>query len=196
MVTDYPEWIDDLRIRRSGESAGEHIARIVRGCEGLSLDHDGDKLADLFLINEPTHARAHLVASLQTNCATFYRQCLALAGCIDPHVLDPYVVGEAMADDQEAAHQLGAVRSFRGWGVLRPGWGMLYFSTGNDAHVEVCLGTPNMNGECEHGGGGRARNAITIELSTSILSSRGRPLRALFDPEALCVLPATGDDPY
>lgn len=195
MNLDLPAWIDDLRIRRSGECAGEQIARIVRACNGLSLDDNADQLADLFLINEPTHDRAHLISTWKTNCATFYRQCLALAGCISPEVIEPYVCGQAMANVQNAASETGAIRWAGEWRAVRPGWGLLYFSTGNDAHVEIALGTPDKLGVCEHGGGGRPRNAITVQTG-SILSSRARPLRTIFDPEALCILPATGDDPY
>jgi len=194
MTLSYPQWVDALRHRLPGESAGQQVCRVVRALDGISLVHDADRLAELFLCNE-SEARSKLVASWRTNCATTARQVYCLCGCVSEHVIEPYVNGRAFDDVRSAAKDAGAVLPGSQWRKLGPGWGMLYWTTGNDAHFEFCLGPVDAVGVADHGGGGRSDNAIACGHG-SILSNWGRPLQVIFDPELLCTLPATGDDPY
>ena len=191
-----PDWLEALHVRGDGETAGEHCARVVRALDGVSLDEHRDHLAQLFYANEPDEARAALVASWETNCASSARAILALAG-VEPTnaaIMSPLRVGAAMAllrDGCRAGLVPGAP-----WSSAQPGWLAVYWSgVGNDAHVEWILSTPDAIGVADHGGGGRARNAITCEHG-SILASRGRPLHELYDPALIATNPATGDDPY
>ena len=194
-MIEYPNWMDDLRLRREGESAGQHVARIVRALVGVSLVHDHDKLVDLFRVNERDD-RAAIVASMRTNCGTFMREVWALAGCDESLILCPYVVGMAVSWDLEAARRLGALVQGSEWRQIREGWG-LWYQTGdhNDSHMEFSLGAPDEHGVCDHAGGGRPDNAITLTRG-DIRWSCGRPLRAIIDPDKMTPNPATHDDPY
>lgn len=194
-MIEYPNWMDDLRLRRDGESAGQHVARIVRGLVGVSLVHDHDRLVDLFRLNE-LDDRAEIVASMKTNCGTFMRQIWLLAGCDADLILCPYVVGMAVSWDLEAARRLGALAPAGSWRQIGEGWGLHYGTPGrNDDHVEFALGEPDSAGVCEHAGGGRPENAITLGKG-DIRWSCGRPLLHAINPERMATNPATGDDPY
>lgn len=196
-LVEYPGWLDDLRHRRADESAGEHIARIVRGLDGCSLTHDSDKLAALFLCNE-TEAKARLVSSFKTNCGTSMREILCLAGCDHRLVIEPYVAGMAVAWVLQAARELDALVVPSAWRDMGPGWGCWYGTPGfNDDHLEWCLAVPQrLTGLAEHGGGGRSANEISVEPASDIRFSRGRPLRGIIDPGKMCLNPSRGDDEY
>jgi hypothetical protein len=196
-IVEYPGWEDELRHRKSGESAGEQICRMVRFLNGASLVHEQDKLCDLFLCNEPA-SRAKLIAGMKTNCATTMREFLCLAGCDHPLVICEYVVGMAMAWVLQAARELDALEPASAWKLIRPGDGMWYGTPGhNDDHVEWCLETPNQStGHAVHGGGGRSQNLISVEPASDIRWSRGRPLRGILLADKMCTNPATGDNPY
>lgn len=196
-LVEYPGWLDDLRHRRADESAGEHCARIVRGLDGCSLTHEADKLAALFLCNEPA-ARAKLIASMKTNCATTMREILCLAGCDHALIICEYVVGMAMAWVLQAARELDALEPASTWKDLQPGDGMWYGTPGrNDDHVEFCLSAPNrLTGFAEHAGGGRSQNLISVQPASDIRWSAGRPLCGIVKSGKMCLNPATGDNPY
>ena len=191
----YPDWVDELRHRLPGETAGQHVARIVRGCDGMSLEHDKERLAELFWCNEALEEQARIVSTWKTNCGTFARQALCLAGSVSRHVCEKYVNGKAVQNVRDAGREAGAVHRGTEWRLLGPGWICVYWASGNDAHIEVCLSVPDAVGAAEHGGGGRAMNAITCGRG-SVLSSLGRPLQEILDPELMCVEPARGDNPY
>ena len=196
MVTNYAQWVDVLRHRLPEETAGQHIVRLVQGCAGISLKHEPERLADLFLCNE-TEQRAALISEFKTNCATIVREFYCLAGCDHEFVICPYVVEMAMTWVLTAAADRKALREHPSAFDAGPGWVLWYGTPGkNDDHLEVCLEVPDPESAVAwHGGGGRTDNAITLQF-TSILTSRGRPLRGMIDPEAMCTNPATGDNPY
>lgn len=192
------DWVHELHIRGDDESAGDHIARIVRALNGVSLVHDREKLEALFWANE-TRERAPLVASMRTNCGTSMRAVYALAGveADDHYILDDYRVGMAVAWVLEQARLNNAIVSPSRWRDAGPGWGMHYGTPGhNDDHMEFCLSVPDpVTGIADHGGGGRGQNAITV-VRGGIRWSSGRPLRALIDPDRMATNPARGDNPY
>ena len=180
-----PEWLAELQRPLDNESPGAHVARIVRALDGLSLVSHADKLAELFGVNEPSEARARLASQIRTNCATIMRCVWALAGCTDVLIVEPYQSGLAVAWDLQAARELGALRPASEWESLGPGWGLHYASVGqNNDHVEFCLTSPDGFGNAEHGGGGRAQNAITIERGY-VRWSLGRPLVHIIDPDRM-----------
>lgn len=186
-----PSWLRALRARAPGEAPGEHVARIVRGVAGCSLDHDADRLAAIFLVNEPDAATARRVSTYATNCGTSMRCIFALAGCDHPLATCAYKVGLAVAWLLTAAREKGAIVAASEWRRAGPGWGAHYGTPGkNDDHVEFILTVPDAEGVALHGGGGRERNAITLAGPNNIRWSSGRPLRALIDP-ALMLAPTT-----
>ncbi len=181
-----PPWLRALQSRAPGETPGAHIARIVRGVAGCSLDHDADRLAELFLVNESSPEQARKVSTYATNCGTSMRCIMALAGCDHPLVTRPYTVQMAVSWCLTTAREKGALVPPSRWREAGPGWGAHYADTGrNNDHVEWILEAPDAAGVALHGGGGRPRNAITIGGPNSILWSSGRPLRHLIDPVAL-----------
>ena len=198
-MTTLPPWLRALQSRQPDESPGEHIARIVRGVAGCSLDHDADKLEALFLLQEGA-ARAKLVSTFRTNCGTSMRAIMCLGGCDHPLARCEYKVGMAVAWVLTIAREKGALLPASRWREAGPGWGMHYATPvpagtppRNDDHVEWCLERSNNEGIALHGGGGRARNAITLAGPNDIRWSSGRPLRNLIDPVAL-LRPAPAHD--
>jgi hypothetical protein len=195
MTTTWPDWLQELHVRLDGESPGEHIARIVRALDGVSLVHERERLEQLFRANEQPDREA-IVASWQTNCASAARAILALAG-VEPQdaaLLAPLEVGEAMARLRGGCER--ARLPATEWRRLGPGWLMVYWHTGNDAHAEWCLTVPDAYGRAMHGGGGRSQNAITVQGPSDIRWSLGRPLQEIYDPAQLATNPARGDNPY
>ena len=181
-----PPWLQALQSRAPGETPGAHIARIVRGVAGCSLDHDADRLAALFLVNESSPEQARRVSTFATNCGTSMRCVMALAGCDHPLVTRPYTVQMAVSWCLTAAREKGALVPPSRWRRAGPGWGAHYGTQGrNDDHVEWILETPDAAGVALHGGGGRTKNAITLAGPNDIRWSSGRPLRHLIDPVAL-----------
>lgn len=195
-MIELPDWMQVLHVRADGETTGEHVARIVRALDGISLHSHADHLAELFWANEETEARASLVSSWKTNCGTSMRCVYALAGSDLDLILCPYVVGRAVSWVLQAAMTAKALLPGTHWRSLGPGWGMHYGTPGlNNDHVEFCLSVPDAVGIADHGGGGRPDNAITVGRG-SILSSSGRPLLSIIDPARMVQAEATGDDPY
>ncbi len=184
------EWIEALAVRGDAETAGDHVVRIVRACDGISLHNHADELAALFRRIEGDNERARRVSTWATNCATFADAALTLAGAPPGcRLLDPLRVGVAMTQLREGA-KAGRLPGTQ-WRSLRAGWLMIYWSgAGNDAHAEFCLTTPDAVGVAEHGGGGRPDNAITCSKAPeSILWSHGRRLQEIYDPERIATAP-------
>jgi hypothetical protein len=174
-------WLDDLRIRLDAETTGEHICRIVRALDGVSLLTHRDHLDALFSACE-TEARAKLVDTWETNCASSAGAIVALAGCDpDSTLLHPLGVGQAMTRLRSACRD-----ALRGsdWRTVDPGCMLIYWTTGNDAHVEWALSAPDEHGVADHGGGGRPHCAITVGRG-DIRTSWGRALREIYRPELL-----------
>lgn len=185
-----PPWLEALRHRADGESPGEHIARMVRSCAGVSLDHHPEKLAAIFFANERDAATARQVSTSKTNCGTTMRQFMCLGGCDHPLARCAYKVGRAVTWVLTIAREKGALLPPKRWREAGPGWGLHYATPVpaghkplNDDHVEWLLQAPDSAGVALHGGGGRSRNAITLAGPNSILWSSGRPLRALIHPD-------------
>jgi hypothetical protein len=153
---------------------------------GCSLDHEPEKLAQLFEVNESDPATARRVSTYATNCGTSMRCIMALAGCDHPLVTRPYTVQMAVAWCLTAAREKGALLPASRWRDAGPGWGAHYATAGRNAdHVEWIRAAPDAQGVALHGGGGRARNAITIAGPNDIRWSSGRPLRGVIDPDLL-----------
>lgn len=197
MSIEYPDWLQDLHIRGADETAGEHLARIVRALDGISLVRDRELLEQLFYASEETAARARLVSAWKTNCASSAKAIYSLAGmeAEDIEIESPLENGRAVEVLRRCAKRKRAVIAGSQWHLLRPGCGMMYWSTGNDAHFEWCLSDVNGMGQADHGGGGRSDNAITCGYG-DVRISWGRPLQEIYLPELMATNPARGDNPY
>jgi len=198
-MSELPDDMQTLHVRLPSETAGEHITRIVRALDGVSLKHHADTLAELFYASEPSESRAQLVSTWKTNCASSARAIYVLAG-VGPDALEllsPLQVGAAVNVVRDYAKRVKAVAAGSQWHMLRPGCGMMYWSTGNDAHFEWCLSEVDGTGRALHGGGGRIDNAITCsKAAEDVRMSWGRPLREIYIPELMVTNEATGDNPY
>lgn len=198
-MSEIPDWLQALHIKLDGESTGEHLCRIVRAFDGVSLHNHADMLAAAFYTSEDTEKQAQLVSTWKTNCASSARAFYVLAG-VDPdaiELLNPLQVGAAVAVVRKYAARRKAVIAGSQWHLLRPGCGMMYWSSGIDAHFEWCLGEVDGTGKAMHGGGGRSDNAITCSKQPEdVRVSWGRPLQEIYLPELMVTNEATGDDPY
>jgi hypothetical protein len=194
---DLPDWLQVLHVRGDGETTGEHLARIVRALDGISLHKHGDMLAQLFYANEPDAARAAQVATWKTNCASSARAIYALAGveADDLEIINPLPNGAAVTLIRSYAARHKAVIPGSQWHMLRAGCGMMYWASGNDAHFEFCLGDVDGAGVADHGGGGRSDNAIDCKRG-DVRMSWNRPLQEIYLPELMVTNEATLDDPY
>jgi len=183
-----PQWMTELQARKDGESAGDHIARIVRAMVGVSFDRDRQRLEELFLANEPTMAEAKATALRETNCATTMRAIYALAGCDHPLVTCPYPPNShaVMSWIFIAVREKRALFAAQSWRSAGAGWGLHYATPGkNDDHVEWLLEKPSEDGTARHAGGGKQRNAILAGGPDNIRWSLGRPLVYVIDPEMM-----------
>lgn len=174
-------WYDDLHVRLYSETTAEHICRIVRALDGVSLLAHREKLDALFSSCE-TESRARVVDTWETNCASSAGAIICLAGkpCSDA-LLQPLAVGAAMTRLRSACR---TALDGRDWRTVTPGCMLVYWSTGNDAHVEWALSAPDVHGVAWHGGGGRPHCAITVGCG-DIRTSWGRPLQEVYRPERL-----------
>jgi hypothetical protein len=148
-----------------------------------------DKLETIFLVNE-TPERAREIATYKTNCATFMRVVYAMAGCRHPLITCPYTMGQAVtwilevATKRRALHYMQTLKMW--WSQIEEGWGLYYEEAKtNNNHLEFALGSPGEDAQCEHGGGGRSFNAITVDRG-DIRWSTGKPLVAIIDPVLMC----------
>ena len=192
-----PQWMTELQARKDGESAGHHLARIVRSVVGLSLVNNRQRLEELFLANEPTMEAARNAAALKTNCGTSMRAIYALAGCDHPLVTCPMppTGGTAITWLLIAAREKGALVTAKSWEKSGPGWGMHYATAGKtDDHVEWLLDSPGPTGLAIHAGGGKPNNEIVMRGPDDIRWSTGRPLVHMFDPEPM-LRPASKEGP-
>jgi len=157
---------------------------------GASLHARRDELTGLVArgVDEPEWANQ--VVTWRTNCATSALGFLA-AVCGDVgsaracHRLlaERSVNGMSMAWLMQIGYDLHAWIPAEQW-TPRAGDLLHYGTPGrNDDHVEWCLSEP-VALVADHGGGGRADNAITVEHGP-IVSPLGRPLRAYLNLDAL-----------
>ncbi|MFA4972843.1 MAG: hypothetical protein WC683_09535 [bacterium] len=185
MTPDLQSWYDDLHYRREGETDAEHICRVVRELDGVSLHSHREKLDALFCSIE-SESRAKVVDTWETNCASSAWAIIwLLGGFADPDDLVLSLrVGEAMSKLRgKCAHALAPSRD---WRDVTPGCMLCYWSSGNDAHIEWALSAPDAAGLALHGGGGRAGCAITCSKEPQdIRTSWGRRLQEIYLPEKL-----------
>jgi len=190
-----PDWLAALQIPLPGETPGEHLARCAQAFNGVSLTNNVAKLNSLFLVNE-TAQRAPQVAQVQTNCATFLRAILALAGCTSNFVLEPYPIGAGISLILEAAQQMGCLISAAAtpnyMSLIVPGTIIHYAVAGtNDDHVEMVVSAPDpITNICQHVGAGRPGNAVSIETG-QIKTSLGRPIQHIILPMNMATAGAT-----
>lgn len=177
-----------------GELPGEKISRLVNEYIGCSLLHEKDKLADLIArgVDDPNQ-----VVTIQTNCGMFALAIMQIAGAKDPILNNKYVTGMAIAWVRQIGINLKALNKYTGKNGPQPKRGDLlhYFDNGkNNNHVEWLLSDPDENGIAEHGGGGRANNAITKSTS-SILTNYYRPLQEFIscDKLGIEIVPSNSD---
>lgn len=174
--------------RVPGEPVDLRICRIVRAYEGCSLVTRRGDLAELVEAAGPPGCVAWT-----TNCATFALGVLRAAcgdlrdACaVHPLLSDPLVIGDAFTRLVRIGVDLKA------WRVPMPndpppppGAFMWYEIDGkNDDHVEIRLTGDGGERGFEHGGGGRAGNAITIGFG-DVEHSVGRPLHRWLDTMAM-----------
>jgi hypothetical protein len=159
-----------------GECAGDRIVRVVRYYAGASLSSRRPELAALIGRGIDDES----MVALKTNCATFACGVLYAAGCRFESLCRPIKIGMSFATLVDLGGRMGAWRDPAVAGPPKPGAVMWYEIAGtDDDHAEFHLAPPD-----EHGGGGRADNAITIGDSPEAMSW-GRPMHRWLDPDAL-----------
>lgn len=153
----------------------DKIISTVRSYAGVSLDCQRELLGQLVARNVDDPKR---VVTIATNCATTALGFFHLFG-IQHHLLSaPYVSGMAVAWLFTIGRDLGIFSSYQGdSSLLVPGMLLHYATPGkSNDHAEWLLGELDEKKEADHGGGGRARNAITVGHGP-VLTSSMRPLR-------------------
>jgi len=167
---------------RKGESPGDRIARILREFVGSSLKTRKDDLGRLVArgVDKPD-----AVVGIKTNCGTSALGVMALAGVKDHLLNTKYQSGMAISWLRTIGQHTGALHKYKKGDHIKPGSLLRYNTAGkNDDHVEWLLSEIDAQGNADHGGGGRADNAIT-EAHGNVLSSFGRPLVEYWDPDEL-----------
>lgn len=193
-----PDWMIELQSPLPGELPGEHIARTILAFEGCSVINNRTKLNALFLTNETSEQSAAQVALIQTNCGTSARCILALVGCQNKWITQPYQSGMAIVWLMQAGYDCNAIVDCRqdpnAWKQLDTGWMIHYQSPGsNNDHIEWVLTKPDpLTGIADHIGGGRASNKIGPKETGDVRHSLGRPIAQIFRPESwkLTTLPS------
>ena len=162
--------------------SNEILVNLVRKYVGCSLLNRKDELGVLVArgVDDPKK-----VVGIRTNCATFALGIMHEAGVIHPLLEKPYVLGMAVAWVRTVGKDLQAIKKYTKGTVLPPGALLHYYTPGkNNNHVEWLLSEVAPNNMAEHGGGGRANNAITSGFG-SVDYNSGRPLQEWFDPRFL-----------
>lgn len=165
-----------------GEKPADKLIRLVKQYVGCSLTARRDELGELVSrgVDKP-----EAVVTIATNCATSALGIMAKAGVKHKLLNQPYANGMAIAWVRQIGLQTGALVKFDGKTMPKPGSLMRYNTPGtNNDHVEWLLGPVAADGTAEHGGGGRADNAITSGTG-DIRSSWGRPMVEWLDPDRL-----------
>ena len=171
--------------RIPGEPPDARIVRIMRSYAGCSLSSRRNELAALVEAAGPRGCVAW-----ETNCATFALGVLrAACGELDDarsvHALlaQPIPPQKAFTWLVQIGADRKAWRDERIAGPPVPGAIMWYEIDGkNDDHAEIRL-----TAEGEHGGAGRANNAVTIGYG-DVDHSAGRPIHLWMDPFALGIV--------
>lgn len=161
---------------------GDTFADLVKKYEGCSLSCRRDELADLVCrgVDNPKQA-----VQIKTNCAMFTLGILKEAGVEHDLLNQPYKSGMAVAWVLQIARDLKALKKYSSSEMPKKGSILHYYTPGsNNNHVEWLLEDPDTKWCAEHGGGGRADNAITCG-SGDIRWNAGRALREWIDPDLL-----------
>jgi hypothetical protein len=167
-----------LFLPQPGEDAGRRFARIVRLYDKCSLHNRRADLASLVCRGTDDES----IVEWKTNCAVFILGVLAAAGCPHPALKQPLKNGMAFSVMIQIGNDYGAWRDPAKDGQPKAVCVLWYERIAGDDHAEVFLSEPD-----EHGGGGRADNAITVGHS-DIHESWGRPVHRWLDLGA-CRLP-------
>lgn len=183
-----------------GETAGQKITRTVRLYAGCSLANRRTELGALVArgVDKPAS-----VVEIHTNCGMFALGIFAEVGVKHDLLDKPYQDGEAIAWLRLIGKATGALTTYKGpHGPQPPVGSLLRYNTAgkNDDHVEFLLGPVDALGHAEHGGGGRANNAISITPyalgeASLITWNFGRPLVEFWHPDKLGIdlVPAGSD---
>ena len=174
-------WVPCLTIQ-ANESVEDRLVRFIHTFDNVSLSNKADWLNQLVGRGvDPKGLNAYL---WRTNCATTALGFIA-AACIDKSAatdLHPLLTTMSKIGTSISwIYKIGsATRTMK---VYRPGMKLprvclVGYSTG--AHVEWILSDTDSNGIAEHGGGGRANNAITVGKG-NVLTSMGRRITEVFD---------------
>lgn len=180
------------------EAPRDRLCRLVRHCDGWSLQNNREKLAALVARGvDPAGSRA---VEWSTNCGTSALGILAFtagnpdaAWLVHPLLQTASVIGQAIiwltkiGTDREAwvswsatsrQPKAGDLLFYAIYGVDEDG------KTTVNEHVEWLLSSPDADARAGHGGGGRAHNAMTVEVG-DIRTSAGRPLKRFLDLDKL-----------
>jgi len=175
-----------------GEQPVDRIVRLVKSYVGCSLSN---RRADLGALVARGVDNPESVVTISTNCATSALGIMAAAGVRDAILNKPYQSGMAVSWVRQIGINTGALVKFDGKTMPKRGALMRYNTPGtNNDHVEWCLSDVDASGNADHGGGGRANNAIT-EGTGNVLSSLGRPLQEWWDPDKLGIPVLVQDQP-
>lgn len=160
----------------------DQICEWVDKYVGCSLDHDKAKLAELVArdVDDPNS-----MVQVKTNCGTFALGIWHKVRVADPIVDKKYINGAAIIWLRTIGKHTGSLKKFDGETKPKRGALLRYNTAGlNNDHVEFLLEDPDDKWMAQHGGGGRARNAVTKGVS-DIRYSVGRPLVEWWDPDEL-----------
>lgn len=174
-------WVPGLTIL-TGESREDRLARWLRTCNGVSLSNRVEVLKAL--IRRNVDPESLLSWEWETDCATTALGFLA-AGCVTPEAMfhkllqTVSVNGTSIAWIFQMGRELGVVRNYTPGSMLPLKGNLVAYAHG--AHVEWILGDVDpTTGIADHGGGGRANNAITVGRG-DIRTSANRPLTEIYD---------------
>ena len=171
----------------AGESPGDVIVRIVRAYAGCSVKVRRDELAALV----GRGCMDDSIVYVRTNCALFALGVLSAAGVRHTLLEEPTRPEMSFADLVRIGNDFCAWRDPATGGAIPPGAVCWYRLPGlNDDHAEFYLSPVGP----EHGGAGRADNAVTVCTGTPALSC-GRPLWRWLDPEELGI-PLVDAEPH
>lgn len=168
----------------AGESRADRLCRFVRSVAALpcSLTSNVEVLKALVRRGvTPENLRSW---EWRTNCAEsaigFIAACCATVDCArDVHHLlaAPSVIGTSIARVYQLGEELGVMSVYTGPESIRRGCLVSY---AHGQHVEWVLSDVDpVTGMADHGGGGRADNAITVGRG-DVRSSLGRPATEVF----------------
>lgn len=174
-------WVPCLTIKEN-ESVEDRIIRFLTVFDGVSLSNKVEWLKQLTGRGvDPKGLNAH---TWKTNCATSALGFIA-AACTDVSIakeLHPLLgMSSKIGTSITWIYKIGAatktIRKYK-TGMTLPRVCLASYAGGD--HVEWILSEPDSNGIADHGGGGRANNAITVGKG-DVFASMGRKLTDILD---------------